>query len=70
MEGYVDSFVVLGDMSDQTSDNTNLAVTKEILLNGVKFSMGRHHRIIAFDVGFIGYGLFHMFKPLLPTFFI
>lgn len=70
MEGWVDQFSVIGDMSEQCSDNTNIGFTKQIIQEGYKLSLGRHFKILLFDTGFLGYSLFNIVKPILPDKFV
>lgn len=67
MEGWVDQFVVIADASNQVADNTNLGFTKRILMEGYRVTLGRPHKIVAFDVGFIGTAFYRVLKPLLPN---
>lgn len=69
MEGWVDQFVVVADVSNQVADNTNLGFTKRIIIEVLKTTLGRPHKIIAFDISFIGSALYRMLRPLLPTSF-
>ena len=66
MEGWVDQFSVIADASNQLADNTNLSFTKRILMEGYKVGIGRHFKIIPFDVGFLGYSIFRIVSPLMP----
>lgn len=67
MEGWVDQFVVIADVSNQVADNTNLGFTKRILMEGYKVTLGRPFKIVAFDISFIGTALYRVLKPLLPN---
>ena len=69
MEGYVDTFIVISDMSDQISDNTDIVFTKNFVLESIKISIGRHFKIICFHVGILPKSLYAIFKPLLPEAF-
>jgi hypothetical protein len=67
MEGWVDQFFVIADVSNQVADNTNIGFTKRIVMEGYKVTIGRPFKIVAFDIGFLGTALFRVLKPLLPT---
>ncbi len=67
MEGWVDQFFVIADVSNQVADNTNIGFTKRILTEAYKVTMGRPFKIVAFDIGFLGTALYRVLKPLLPN---
>lgn len=70
MEGWVDEFSVIADLSNQVSDNTNLGFTKKIIIEGFKLTYGRVNKIIAFDMGLLGKTVYGFLKTLLPSKFI
>jgi hypothetical protein len=70
MEGWVDQFDVIADVSNQVADNTNLSFTKRIIMEGYRLSVDRTYRLIPFDVGFLGYSLYHIVTPLMPQSFV
>jgi hypothetical protein len=69
MEGWVDQFSVIADVSNQVSDNTNLTFTKRLIMEGFQYIMGRPYKIIAFDIGYIGIFVHRVLGPLLPSSF-
>ena len=69
MRGWVDQFSIITDTSNQISDNTNLSFSKRIMTEAMNLCMGRHYKVIAFDVGFLGMALNAVAKTILPISF-
>ena len=67
MEGWVDQFFVIADVSNQVADNTNLGFTKRIITESFKVTIGRPFKIVVFDISFLGTALYRVLKPILPN---
>lgn len=69
MEGWVDQFIVIGDASDQVSDNTDIMFTKRLLCELAKTTLGRCAHLFVSDVGLVGRLFIKIVFPILPECF-
>jgi hypothetical protein len=66
MRGYVDTMVVLGDLSNLSSNNFKLAITKRNLSDSLNYGPERQHGLLVVHAGGFAYTAWVFIKPLLP----
>lgn len=66
LKGYADQFLIIADLTNLSSDNFKLSITKQNLNDGLKFSPERQFKFIAFNLAGFATALWKLFKNILP----
>lgn len=66
MRGHVYQMFIIGDTSNQTSDNYKLSITKRNLIDALKYCSERQYRLISVNTDNLTYYIYRLIKHLIP----
>lgn len=66
MRGYIDQMLVIGDLSNLSSNNFKLAITKRNLSDSLNYGPERQHGLVIVNASSFAYTAWMFIKPLMP----
>jgi len=66
LRGFADQFLIIADLTNLSSDNFKLSITKQNLNDGLKYCPERQFKFIAFNLAGFATAVWKLLKHLLP----